>query len=306
MPPKEGASKENNPASREDPVENESSYETVTEEEIDPPPPRALAGRVAVKSAAAPKPPARAVEESDEESSAESLLTESEELGPVAKRFRRDLDGSSDSRAGPARNKRERREEPRRGRSVTRASEPSRKTRPPEPDSPPGKGPGKGKFGKSKGKSCEICWRRIGPSESARDQHRYWNLTCLCWQQFQSGKHGSWDDACIAAHAQKTRREARGQLRLAARARAVEEACKHASEVPVKKKKEKKTKESKDKKVKKERRNRRTGPPPSPSPDPVRKHKHHRKPPSSDSEDAGFFPRLKQTGPDTFKLIMGR
>jgi len=93
---------------------------------------------------------------------------------------------------------------------------------------------------------------------------------------------------------------------LAARARAVEEACKHASEVPVKKKKEKKTKERKDKKVKKERRNRRTGPPPSPSPDPVRKHKHHRKPPSSDSEDAGFVPRLKQTGPDTFKLIMGR
>ena len=225
----------------------------------------------------------------------------------MAKRVRRDLDSSSDSRAGPARHKRERREEPRRGRSVTRASEPSRKTRPPEPDSPPGKGPGKGKFGKSKGKSCEICWRRIGPSESARDQHRYWNLTCLCWQQFQSGKHGSWDDACIAAHAQKTRREARGQLRLAARARAVEEACTHASEVPVKKKKkEKKTKESKDKKVKKERRNRRTGPPPSPSPDPVRKHKHHRKPPSSDSEDAGFVPRLKQTGPDTFKLIMGR
>ena len=67
MPPKEGASKENNPASREDPVENESSYETVTEEEIDPPPPRALAGRVAVKSAAAPKPLARAAEESDEE-----------------------------------------------------------------------------------------------------------------------------------------------------------------------------------------------------------------------------------------------
>ena len=304
MPPKEGATKENKPASREDPLENESSYETVTEEEIEPPAPRARP-LVAVKSAAAPKPPARAVEESDEESSAESLLTESEELGPVAKRVRREVDGSSDSRTGPARDKRERREEPRRGRSVTRASEPSRKTRPPEPDSPPGKGPGKGKFGKSKGKNCEICWRRIGPSESARDQHRYWNLTCLCWQQFQSGKHGSWDDTCVAAHAQKTRHEARAQLRLAARAHAVEEACKHASEVPVKKK-EKKTKERKDKKVKKERRNRRTGPAPSRSPDPARKHKHHRKPPSSDSEDAGFFPRLKQTGPDTFKLIIGR
>ena len=48
---------------------------------------------------------------------------------------------------------------------------------------------------------------------------------------------------------------------------------------------------------------------PSPSPDPAR-HKRDprdRRPPSSDDEGGeGLRPRLKQTGPGTFKIVMGR
>ena len=318
MPAKD--SKTSIPASDEDPeLESESSYETVTEEEYPPPPPPKARPPVAVKSAAAPKP-ATVVEES-EESSAETLPSETEELGPAAKRVRRpevDLE-SEDSRAGPTREKREEKvvREGRRGRSGTRAAEKSgrhrvaRKARPASPDSPPAKGRGKGKKG---GRSkCEVCWRRVGPSENARQQHRYWNLVCLCWQQFQSGKHRSWDQACQAAEAQKLRREERSRARWEDAPEEPQnpppdrrgEGGKRSVVPPVEKEKKykKERKEKTDKKVKHSKRRER--PAASPSPDPVRKHKHHRKPPSSDSEDAGFRPKLKQTGRDTFKVVMG-
>ena len=320
-------SKSGNPASHADPAaESDSSYEPITEEEYTPPALPKARPLVAVKSAAAPKP--AAVVGDSEESSAETLPSETEELGPVVNREKRqevEVDESSDSRAGLTREKRDdrRAREERRGRSETRAAEKaskhrvSRKTmRPPEPESPtgkgPGKGPGKGKKGGRRSK-CDVCWRRVGPSENARQQHRYWNLVCLCWQQFQTGKHRSWEQACVAAEAQKLRREERARARWEGDPEEPNypppdkrgEVGKRPREEPVEKEKKSKKdrKEKKDKKVK--HRKRPEAPAASPSPDPVRKHKHHRKPPSSDSEDAGYRPKLKQTGPDTFKVVMG-
>ena len=169
-----GAPRAATTASHTDPAcESDSSYESITEEEYVPPALPKARPLVAVKSAAAPKP--AVVGGDSEESSAETLPSETEELGPVVKREKHqevEVDESSDSRAGLTREKREdsRVREERRARSETRPAEKSskhrasRKTmRPPEPESPtgkdPGKGPGKGKKGGGRSR-CDVCWRR--------------------------------------------------------------------------------------------------------------------------------------------------
>lgn len=214
-----------------------------------------------------------------------------------------------------------------RGRSPQRGAPPARASKhdpPPEPEEP-----AKGK-GKTKGRTtCRFCWRRIGPSESSRDQHTYWSVNCLSWQQWSSGRFSSWQAACEAAEAQKLRRERRARLRNeadAATAPPLPPTRRRREEKPAKEKALEKVRKPKNKEVKqaraavrnkgrerKERKEKgkkrpredREEPWPSPSPDPAR-HKRDprdRRPPSSDDEGGEG---LKQTGPGTFKIVMGR
>lgn len=318
------------------PSESESSsYETVeVEEEL---PAWALAAATP-KSAATPVAPLRptpkgvsgpkacaasAVECSDTEP--ESCRSETPVREPETER---PPEESSDSRAGLSRRKRTDTGPARpRGRSPQRGAPPARASKhdpPAEPEEPP-----KGK-GKTKGRTtCRFCWRRIGPSESSRDQHTYWSVNCLSWQQWSSGRFSSWQAACEAAEAQKLRRERRARLRneaAAALASPPRPTRRRREEKPAKEKAEKvrkpKTKEGKqaraavrnkgrERKERKEKGKKRPyeEPWPSPSPDPAR-HKRDprdRRPPSSDDEGGeGLRPRLKQTGPGTFKIVMGR
>ena len=201
---------------------------------------------------------------------------------------------------------------------------------------PPSKG--NGKVGRT---TCAICWRKIGPTQSAKDQHTYWNVHCLTWQQWDTGKYRSWPQAQAAAEEQKLRRERRHRESLAARPEAAAPALPstshrvpHAEPAPRprkrkadkgvrKDKKDKKDKKDLDRKrARKEKggvhskapkekkdkgRNRRRTEVPWPSPSPEVERKRHRKPPSEDSDDDGALaPRLERTGPNTFKVVLGR
>lgn len=213
--------------------ESESSYETASVEEeedvasakaktakakMDPTPKTGSAGR---------KPVHGGGSDSGSESLASTLPSEAPELGVLAepegtevpgKDKASDVEESSDSRAGLTRRKRERRgqlalpalpawkppepEAPAKGHKGN--------AKPPEPEGPPRDQKGKGK---QKGRSmCGMCWCRVGPTDAAKGQHIYWNLHCLTWQQWDSGRHGTWSAAAEAALRQKTRRGAKAWL----------------------------------------------------------------------------------------------
>ena len=311
------ASKDEVPASSS---ESDSSYETVDVEEetaawaLAAATPKSAALPAAPKLAAKAKACAAPAEGAETEP--ESLLSETPELDPGREPEAEVApEESSDSCAGLSRRKRMETAGPagRRGRSPQRGAPPARASKhfpPPEPLHPPSS------KGRSKGRSkCGICWRRIGPSDSSRDQHTYWNVNCLSWQQWDSGRHATWQAACEAAEAQKVRREQRARRRneeeKPAKPKEKKEKVHKAKSKEVKQKARaavrNKEKKGRKEKAKKRVRDSREEPWPSPSPDPAR-HKRDRRPPSSDDSGEGgaVKPRLRQTGPCTWKIVMGR
>ena len=55
-------------------------------------------------------------------------------------------------------------------------------TRPVSPENPPREGDGS-EQGRTR---CALCWRKVGSSSAAREQHEYGNLYCLTWQHFRA------------------------------------------------------------------------------------------------------------------------
>ena len=135
--------------------------------------------------------------------------------------------------------------------------------------------------------TCDICWLPVSPNPSSMDQHRRWNLQCLQWQQWNTGRCASWQEAGDKAVRQKARREARA-IRQQADAytggggKAVEPPAVPAGhkEPDRDRRRRRHTTDEKKKKEKKHRSVR------DPTPEVARPERHRRRrPPSSDSEE---------------------
>ena len=142
--------------------------------------------------------------------------------------------------------------------------------------------------------TCDICWLPVSPHPSSMDQHRRWNLRCLQWQQWNTGRCTSWEDAGEKAVRQKARREARAIRQQAdalgstggkAEVRAVPEGHKeHDREGHREHDRERRRRRRSPKKKKKDKKHRRKKPDPSPELERPERHR-RRRPPTSDSEE---------------------
>ena len=113
-------------------------------------------------------------------------------------------------------------------------------SRPAEPVEPPARG------------RCRWCWRKVSQHASGRDQHEFWNETCLQWQ-YHLLQGYDWKTAGIYAGQLKSNRLAERQAREASEKGSTPMASVGRSETAVTLLPRQEVKKDKDKKTKKEK-----------------------------------------------------